>query len=82
MDKQDLTDKQKQELSEITNGCHTVLKNLETVLGKYYEVGSSSQGLRKTWKRLRWEPEDIKELRGRITSNISLLSAFQAQIVR
>jgi hypothetical protein len=28
------------------------------------------------WKRLKWEPEDIKQLRSRISTNIGLLNAF------
>jgi len=34
------------------------------------------------WKKLKWEPEDIRELRGRITSNIALLNAFNGQLTR
>ncbi|TGJ79310.1 hypothetical protein E0Z10_g9452 [Xylaria hypoxylon] len=31
---------------------------------------------RRAWKRLQWEPEDIHELRDRITANIILLNTF------
>jgi Cdc6-like AAA superfamily ATPase len=34
------------------------------------------------WKRLKWEPEDIKELRSRISTNITLLNAFNSQLTR
>ena len=34
------------------------------------------------WKRLKWEPEDIQQLRSRITSNIGLLNAFTSGLTR
>jgi len=34
------------------------------------------------WKRLKWEPEDIKELRSRIGTNIGLLNAFNGRLTR
>jgi Cdc6-like AAA superfamily ATPase len=34
------------------------------------------------WKRFKWEPEDIKELRSRINSNVTLLNAFNSQLTR
>lgn len=37
---------------------------------------------KKAWKRLTWEPEDVKELRERITSNITMMNAFQGAISR
>lgn len=32
--------------------------------------------MRRTWKRMKWEPSEIHELRERIISNITLLDAF------
>lgn len=34
------------------------------------------------WKRLKWEPEDIKELRSRIGTNIGFLNAFNGRLTR
>jgi hypothetical protein len=34
------------------------------------------------WKRLKWEPEDIKQLRSRISTNIGLLNAFTSRLTR
>ena len=34
------------------------------------------------WKRLRWEPEDIEQLRSRISTNIGLLNAFTSRLTR
>jgi hypothetical protein len=34
------------------------------------------------WKRLKWEPEDIRQLRSRISTNIGLLNAFTSRLTR
>jgi len=38
--------------------------------------------VKRIWRRLKWEPEDIRELRSRISSNITLLNAFNNQLTR
>jgi Cdc6-like AAA superfamily ATPase len=38
--------------------------------------------VKRGWKRLKWEPEDIKQLRNRISTNISLLNAFTSRLTR
>jgi hypothetical protein len=82
----DLSNEHKKELREISNSCLNVLKILEETLGKYSELNSSSGGVRskvkRMWKRLQWEPEDIKDLRSRIVANVTLLNAFQGRITR
>ena len=34
------------------------------------------------FKRIKWEPEDIKELRSRIVANVTLLNAFHGRLTR
>lgn len=55
-------------------------------LDKYRELNSGPEGvskrMKRAWKRLKWEPGDIKELRSRISSNIILLNAFNGQLTR
>jgi Cdc6-like AAA superfamily ATPase len=34
------------------------------------------------WKRLIWEPDEIRELRSRTTSNVTLLNAFNGRLAR
>jgi hypothetical protein len=82
----DLTIQQKMELQEIADGCLNVLQMLEQTLGKYCELNSGSRRIgnrvKRVWKRLKWEPEDIKELRSRIVANVTLLNTFQGKIAR
>jgi len=73
-------------LHDIAEGCRNVLQKLENTLDKYGELNSRSEGVgkrvRRVWKRLKWEPEDIKELRSRIIANITLLNAFHGRLNR
>jgi signal transduction histidine kinase len=82
----DLNTEQKKELREIADGCSNVLVQLQITLDKYGELKSESGGVsvtvKRAWKRLKWEPEDIKELRARIVGNITLLNFFQGKIDR
>jgi len=76
---------------DIFIACYDVLNTLDKILDKYQELGSDPRGcdpkslgfkVRRGWKRLRWEPDDVKDLRSRISSNISLLNAFNGQLTK
>ena len=61
--------------------CKNLLNELDTTLDKYQildKSGLTNLGSRprRIWKRLKWEPADIRELRARLASNVSLLNAF------
>ena len=81
-----LTDQQQAELHDIADGCYKVLVKLNETLQKYQALDSTPRTLgtraQKVWKRLKWEPEDIKEFRSRIVMNITLLNSFQARTAR
>jgi hypothetical protein len=74
------------ELKEITDGCVSILENLQRTLNKYGELKSDPRSvglkMKRIWKRLQWEPEDIKELRSRIVINVTLLDTFQGKITK
>jgi hypothetical protein len=63
-----------------------VLKELYDTLGRYQELDFNPKTFggkaRRVWKRLKWEPEDIKGLRCRIVVNITLLNAFHGKLAR
>lgn len=63
-----------------------MLTTLEKVLNSYHGLDTSPKGVRdksrRVWKRLKWEPDDIRDLRLRIVSSIGLLNAFNATIAR
>lgn len=80
----EIDENQKKRLDEIATNCNKVLNNLKEKLGKYSKLGTDGQNakqrVRRVWDQLRWEPEDIREIRAQITSNISLLSTYMANI--
>lgn len=78
--------KHKNEQQEIIHHCDDILNQLQKLLGKYSKLKSDSKDVReqvkRIWKRIQWEPEDIKELRSRIASNVAVLNTFQATVMR
>ncbi|KAI3320965.1 hypothetical protein HD806DRAFT_537623 [Xylariaceae sp. AK1471] len=84
LSKSELDSQQQTDLQRISGSNQNVLTDLEKTIGKYgeLEVGGGSLGkkLKRVWKRLKWEPDDIRELRDRITSNATLLNTFLGRI--
>ena len=60
-------------LKLINEGCEKVLVDLQTLVEKYESLGTQSK---RTWDRMKWGKEDLAEIRARLTSNVSLLTAF------
>ena len=60
-------------LKVIKDGCDAVLADLQTLVNKYESLGTKSK---QTWDRINWGNEDIAEIRARLTSNITMLTAF------
>jgi hypothetical protein len=81
-----LSDQQKADGLDLTRGCSSILSGLEKIVDKYHGLDTSPKSLgdksRRLWKRLKWEPDDITELRSRLTSNITLLNAFNGSLTK
>ncbi|KAK1141016.1 hypothetical protein N8T08_009673 [Aspergillus melleus] len=79
-----LDDRQKEELCRIAESCRCVLVEIVAMIANYTELGFNSDRKGKTvkraWKRLRWKPADVLDLRSRLISNVGLLNAFNGQI--
>lgn len=60
-------------LSVIKDGCDSVLVDLQSLVQKYQSLGTQSK---RTWDRMKWGNEDIAEIRARLTSNATMLTAF------
>lgn len=86
LSERDLSNKEKIELDGIAHGCRSVLHELEETLDKYGELGSgpmnAGKRTKRVWKKLKWEPDDIRELRGRIVSNVNFLNTFNSRLIR
>jgi len=87
LSQQTFTDWQKKALASILQECHNVLIALGKVVDENYHLNLSNvHGFRdksqRVWKILKWEPDDIQELRSRVALNISLLNAFNESLMR
>ncbi|KAJ9217078.1 hypothetical protein DTO166G4_1133 [Paecilomyces variotii] len=77
----DLSNQQRLELQNLAESCRDVLVEIEKMISRYYQL-DTSHGIKGVWKRLKWEPDDVRDLRNRICSNISLLNAFNGRITQ
>jgi hypothetical protein len=68
-----------QRLGTLAGGCKDTLSELERLLDSYDSLGTQAQ---RTWDRMRWGLEDLSEVRTRIISNTTLLTAFNSQLAR
>ena len=86
LSEQELIDRQDKDLRGILEECHNVLNDVGRALSKYYDLDTSpkkfSDKSRRAWKRLKWEPDDIRDLRSRVTSNVVLLNTFNGSLTR
>ncbi|KAJ6135142.1 hypothetical protein N7512_000302 [Penicillium capsulatum] len=75
---------QQASLAEHSANCQKVLQDLQKKVQKCHSLEYSGHEFgkqaKKVWQRFKWDPEDAKELRQRITSNITMLNAFQSQL--
>lgn len=72
-----LTNQQSADLREIFRGCSKVLGELDEMV-EYLDLDSHGPGKPKRFKKnLTWVPDDVKDLRSRLTSNVGLLNAFE-----
>ncbi|KAF4631610.1 hypothetical protein G7Y89_g6521 [Cudoniella acicularis] len=82
----ELNNEQKRDLEDIDTGCRNVLDELQRILDKNTELSSENGGvgkrIKRVWKRLNWKPEDISQLRNRISTNIGFLNAFNGRLTR
>lgn len=75
-----LSDKQTADLSSLIKGTSDVLEEVTVVLHKYKSLGQESptvgSKVEKVWKKIRWDPDAIKNFRSRIISNTAILDTF------
>ncbi|KAK7952992.1 hypothetical protein PG988_013686 [Apiospora saccharicola] len=81
---EDMSVSQIADLAEILEGCRQVLETITAKLNQYCEFSTGGQSharsAKRAWKRLKWEPDDIRDLRSQITSNIALLNSYVQKI--
>lgn len=66
-------------LNILVDGCKEVLADLERLLLNYESLGTQQQ---RTWDRVRWGMEELSEVRQRIISNTTMLTAFNSSLAK
>lgn len=66
-------------LTILIDGCKEVLTELESLLNNYESLGTQAQ---RSWDRVRWGLEELADVRSRIISNTSLLTAFNSSLAK
>jgi Cdc6-like AAA superfamily ATPase len=83
---QELNHEDEEKLKNILFGCKDCLGKLERTIEKYSELDSRRNNIKdkvkRAWKQLSLEPEDIRELRSNINANITLLNAFTSRLTK
>ncbi|KAH6970681.1 ankyrin repeat-containing domain protein [Ilyonectria sp. MPI-CAGE-AT-0026] len=81
-----ISDKDANDLLETACQCRNILDELAEIANANRVLGKSnvnaSDNAKRVWKRLKWDPDDIRDIRGRISSNVGLLNAFHHRIAR
>ncbi|KAF5264449.1 hypothetical protein FOXYS1_4771 [Fusarium oxysporum] len=75
---------QRAALQRISDNSISLLNNLLERLDKYREIGASSKSMtrrvKKTWKRLNWDQDDIQDFRDRMAFQLTLLNRIERQL--
>ncbi|KAM0270232.1 hypothetical protein ACHAQH_009514 [Verticillium albo-atrum] len=65
-------------LQMLCDGCKPILDELEALVTKYDSLGTQAQ---RTWDRMRFGLQDLAELRSRLISSTTMLSAFNIALI-
>lgn len=86
LNEHDLSDAQMKRLCEIRESCRHVLEGTQRTLNQYSSLESQGANTRerakRIWKRVKWEPDDVRDLRSQITLNVNFLNSFIAASTR
>ena len=81
-----MTDKQAKDLPILVKGCRDVLDDAERYIRKNEVLGIDPSSLgsktQKAWRKLKWDPTVVNQLRDRMVANTSYLNAFNNNLAR
>ncbi|KAM0424178.1 hypothetical protein ACHAPT_010547 [Fusarium lateritium] len=84
LDESDLTAQQEANLEQAMSTCGAVLHDLQAVCDKFSDLDTtqshSRKSIRRVWKKLKWEPNEGRELRERVSSSITMLTTLLNQL--
>jgi hypothetical protein len=74
-----LTEGQTEHILSLGQACLNCLLDLDTLLQKHQSLGNKAK---RTFDRLKWDKDEVSQLRQTLISNVSLLNAFNASLTR
>ncbi|KAJ7745713.1 hypothetical protein B0H16DRAFT_1321519 [Mycena metata] len=74
----ELPESRKNRLNTLVDGCLISLQELEALYTRYESLTTQSQ---RTWDRMRYGLKDLSEVRQRLISSISMLTAFNTALL-
>ena len=79
-----ITDEQRDNLSKLVEGCLSILNDTEKLIQKneILDIKSSGISSKKVLKKLKWDSTTVNELRDRMISSTTFLSAFNTGLAR
>jgi hypothetical protein len=81
---ENLSARQDESLQEILLGCHALLNDMTRLVTDFSTVESVQVNLggkaRRVWKRLKWDPNEVRDLRARLISTNSLLHSYLSSL--
>ncbi|KAK0755537.1 hypothetical protein N5P37_011939 [Trichoderma harzianum] len=81
----DLSPEHSQEYQSVVTSCKHLLVRLKRTLEEYSEVAKDDKtgkrtAIKRVWKRLKWEPDDIRDIRSQISVKIGTLRSLNDQV--
>ncbi|KAI1110175.1 hypothetical protein F5Y14DRAFT_371523 [Nemania sp. NC0429] len=80
LSQQEISEDQKKRLEEISRECALILDDAQNLIDKHSSLISEERDAKRhtvrTWRRFRWDPNDVLELRARITSSVTSFNSF------
>lgn len=66
-------------LNMLVEGCESTLEELLSIVERYESLGTQSQ---RAWDRARFGLKDLSEIRERLISSLTLLTAFNTAMIK
>ncbi|QYT02820.1 ANK_REP_REGION domain-containing protein [Trichoderma simmonsii] len=81
----ELGPEQTQEYQSVVTSCKHLLVRLKRTLEEYSDVAKDDKtgkrtAIKRVWKRLKWEPDDIRDIRSQISVKIATLRSLNDQV--
>lgn len=79
IDNPQLDDSRRYRLTMLCEQCTSTLQELDSIVARYERLGTQAQ---RTWDRMRFGLKDLSEIRERLVSSVTLLTAFNTAMIK